>query len=43
MNDDFELSTYVTKIRNLRVNLLYALVHIDLHCLATCKTKNRSD
>ena len=37
----FEMSPYITKIRNPRVRLLYTRLRIAFHCLATCKTKAR--
>ena len=39
VENEFEISPYITKIRNPRVRLLYTRLCIDLHCLATCKTK----
>ena len=41
VKNESEMSPYITKIRNPRVRLLYTRLRIDLHCLATCKTKAR--
>ena len=41
VRNEFEMSPYLPKICNPRERLLYTRLRIDLHCLATCKTKAR--